>query len=407
MECILPGRVLVAPQEHYVEEFTQDISKEIGLPFSFDYSIEDILLRYDLPVKLDELRKRFGPLPRVGRVPEGHEGTAAERLRKIGHIKAACPDFAVRPHFSGLKVNQSVIDDAIAYVGAQSQATSCGDNCTIGVLDTGVDGSVLTNQGALSWVQYDVDNPLDKGGAPSDAMGHGSLVAYIINCIAPSARIISIKTITDTGSISGVLAGLYLSSVVGPCDLLNLSLSVSCDSTQCPHCSQPILASANAAQLEFLFQRFISGAGDCAIIAAAGNGYSHVAMPASFPNIIAVGDFDFRAQTPSPNSNYHDVPVDRYILAPGARPSQRESFGNLPGHKNAFPMWGTSFATAIVTGVAARYVCGLRGGQCSKAVKPSGVSLFEHLRDNFKNTAKKKWSNYDPQKHGLGAVNFP
>lgn len=405
MECFVPGRLLVAPESHFVEEDEGAISEQIGLSFSFDHSVEDILRNYGLGDAIETLRDRFGPLPRIARVPEGHEIPAAGRLLETKKFTAACPDFVVRP-LSDLSLDRSVIDDAISFVGALPRASSCGENCTVAILDTGIDGAFLNTPSALHPIQYDVEKPLDPGATPTDGFGHGSLVAHIVNCIAPAAKIISIKTMTDTGTVSGVLAGLYLSSALGPCDLVNLSLSVSCDPDLCRVCNTPGPASTSTEQLNYFFQSFLNGGRNCAILAAAGNGYAHVAMPAVFSGIFAVGDFDFRANVPSANSAYHQVPPDRYVMAPGARGSRGEAFGQRPSHRTPIQFHGTSFSTAFVTGVAARHVCTLKGGVCSSGIASPTLSLFDHLQAAFAQSVDLGWPEYDPQLHGLGALRY-
>ncbi|MGZ8409182.1 MAG: S8/S53 family peptidase [Hyphomicrobium sp.] len=405
MECFVPGRLLVAPEMHFIEEYESEISERIGLPLRFDHSVEDILSRYELPTKIDTLRDKFGPLPRVALVPEGEERAAAERVVGTGRIAAACPDFVVRP-LSGLSLDHQVIHSAITFVGARPSAPFYGENCTVAILDTGIDSTFLDIPGVLHPVQYDVENPLDRGSLPTDASGHGSLVAHIINRIAPAAQIISIKTMTSTGTVSGVLTGLYLSNALGPADLVNLSLSVSCDPDPCRVCRTPPSASTSTAQLNYFFQSFLNGDRTCAILAAAGNGYSNVAMPAVFSDILAVGDFDFPSSAPSANSAYRQVPPDRYVMAPGGRRSKGEAFGERPSHRAPLLFSGTSFSTAFATGVAARHVCAFKDGTCSSGTASPPTSLFEHIKTVFKQSADQNWPTYDPQKHGLGALRF-
>jgi hypothetical protein len=405
MECFVPGRLLVAPEMHFIEKYENEISERIGLPLRFDYSVEDILSRYELPTKIDTLRDKFGPLPRVALVPEGEERTAAERVVGTGRIAAACPDFVVRP-LSGLSLHGRVIDSAVTFVNAHPFAPVCGENCTVAILDTGVDSTFLDAPGALHPVQYDVENPLDRGSPPTDAFGHGSLVAHIINRIAPAARIISIKTMTSTGTVSGVLSGLYLSNALGPADLVNLSLSVICEPDPCRVCRTPSPASTSTAQLNYFFQSFLNGDRTCAILAAAGNGYPNVAMPAVFSDILAVGDFDFQSHAPSANSAYRQVPPDRYVMAPGARRSQGEAFGERPSHRAPVLFHGTSFSTAFATGIAARHVCAIKGGACGGGIASRPASLFEHIKSAFGQSADRSWPTYDPQKHGLGALRY-
>ena len=406
MECFIPGRIIVAPEIFGIEEYERHLAEQIGMPFNFEYSIDDIISKYEDLRTGPEGLSRFGPLPRIARIPEGRENDATQRLFRTKHIRAACPDFSVRAA-ANFSIDNSVISDAISFVNAQPVGSSCGGGCTIAVLDSGIDPSVLTAPNALHSVQYDVQDPSDNGKAPSDHSGHGSFVARIINSIAPSANLVSIKTMTnDAGSISDVLAGLYLAATAGSVDLINLSLSISCSPDPCRVCGTLPPASTNVSQLNFFFQNFLSMNGDCAVMAAAGNGYSHIALPAAFSGIFAVGDFDFKAGAPSQNSAYAQVPPDRYVLAPGARNSLGNSFGSIKSYSKPKYVHGTSFATAFATGVAARFVCSIKGGACSGGKISLPPLLFPYLRDEFEKRADKSWPGYDLQKHGLGVIRY-
>lgn len=406
MECFVPGRVIVGPKTHSVEEHESAIREQIGLPFNFEYSVEDILQRYGLADATKSLTGHFGPLPRVARVQEGTENAASDRLMRTKFFNAACPDFVVRPQPATpvLTVQKAVIDDAIDFVRAAPQGNDCGKQCTIAILDTGIDPAILATPLSLRQLQYDVDDPSDAGKSPLDPYGHGSLIAYIVNCIVPGAEIISIRTMTDTGTVSGVLAGLYLSAALGPCDLINLSLSVSCDFGTCPLCG--IQNSTNAAQLRYFFKTFLDHSRATAILAAAGNAPGHLAMPAVFPGVIAVGSFDFQNLVLPAGSIYTHVPTDRYVMAPGGGRNLSQAFGFLPSHRNQTPLFGTSFATAFATGVAARHVCSLKGGPCGPGVKPPPASLSDEIIAAFTHNAERGWPGFDPLKHGIGVLRY-
>jgi cyanobactin maturation PatA/PatG family protease len=83
------------------------------------------------------------------------------------------------------------------------------------------------------------------------------------------------------------------------------------------------------------------------IVAAAGNdGCDCLHVPAAVPSVLAVGAMDERGE-PLPSSNWGVTYRVQGVLAPGA-----DIFGAVPGRGIARKT-GTSFATAMVTGIAA------------------------------------------------------
>lgn len=144
------------------------------------------------------------------------------------------------------------------------------------------------------------------------------------------------------------------------------------------------------------------------MIAAAGNGYRHLAMPACFPGVIAVGAFDLESGQAASYSRYLHVPPERYVLAPGGRQDVGSAFA-IPLQASFRPnsgLYGTSFAAAFVTGVSARYFCSLRGGACAfEQHLPTG-DLAAYLHSRLQLTADRAWAGYTPELHGLGLVRY-
>jgi subtilisin family serine protease len=350
-------------------------------------------------------------LPMVLRVPEGREEEASGKLRTGTSVNAACPDLLIRP--SGpIVLNVDAVDEAIEFIGAGA-ADVCGTGCNIAVLDSGIDPGMLAIPGSLFPQQYDSQIPVNPGVKPDDRFGHGSLVGYIINRIAPAAKIFSVKVMDSTGAIGSLISGLYLAEATGPCHLLNMSLSVSCDGEPCPVCGTNVPAGVNAEQFRYFFKQFSQGksAQGSAFIAAAGNHERHLKMPASFPEVLAVGSFDLDSRQPAEESRYHHVPPDRYILAPGGRHSGEKTLARAPGQSFSSndALFGSSFATAFVTGVAARLICRDVGrGPCAMGAPPPSWQshlaerLFSHLRE----TADRGWAEFDPELHGFGLLRY-
>ena len=401
MDCLVPGRVLISPALENLKEYRSTISEYLGMPFDIEYSIRDVLDNVS-ERKLEERDLRRRPYPLVGRIPEGEEQIAAVRLAESKFAKAACPDFTVTPS-SNVQPDMKTIDQAIAAIGAQARAPFCGSNCTVAILDTGVDGNLLPHPHALIPTEFDVTRPGQMGTAPRDLGDHGSLVAYIINAIAPSATLLSIRTLRPSGAASDVLAGLYLAAAQGNCDLINLSLSVQCHPGQCTVCKQRY-ASLNAAQLGFFFSSFRAAYPNCLLIAAAGNGMGlrPMAMPAAFADILAVGESDMSAKMAASAAQYQSIPASRYVLAPGGDTGQ--DLGTKQTFGGSTPLRGTSFATAFVTGVAARVVCGLKGGHCGHLGQTG--SLPQDVLGYLAANAYTGWSSFNKTQHGLGVVRY-
>jgi hypothetical protein len=413
MDCYLPGRVLILPDEH-PEELKWRLSDALNMPFEILYSVQDVLEHYGFSTAIGAIREKFGHLPFVARVPEGRGIEATEQLRNLkSYIAAACPDFVIRPS-SAIEINRSAVDRAIARLGAEPVSSQCGQGCTIAVLDTGIDPGLLGAPQALDPVQYDAQAPAQPGGAAGDSLGHGTLVGHIINRIAPAAKIVSIKTMNESGSVGALIAALYLAEAAGPCDLVNMSLSVGCEPTRCKVCGNPTSATVNSEQLGCFFSRisggWARGGSAVAMIAAAGNGYHHLAMPASFPEAIAVGAFDLDSEDVANYSRYLHVPAERYLLAPGGLQDAVSSFA-IPLRASFRPssgLYGTSFAAAFVTGIAARHICALRGGACGTLRPTSRATddVVTHLRLRLAENADRSWASYNAEVHGLGLVRY-
>ena len=294
-------------------------------------------------------------------------------------------------------------------MGAKPGGNQCGRDCTVGILDWNRP-KLVSVPASLHQKQYDTLAPSGGGTALSDPIGHGSLVARIVNAVAPAAQLISVKTFGQTGTISSVIAGLYLAHAAGPCDIFNLSLKVSCDPDACAVCGTPGAATINIGQLGYFFRTFMQGAANSVLVAAAGNNVSHLTLPAAFDDVIAVGSFDYG--TRSPISLYKHVPSVRDVLAPGGQNAQGQAFASRAGFAGPQYMHGTSFAAAFVTGFAAKVVCNWKGGAgCGTPLKakpalPPVSSLLATVLGEIDVRADKTWTGFQPALHGLGAVYF-
>jgi hypothetical protein len=149
---------------------------------------------------------------------------------------------------------------------------------------------------------------------------------------------------------------------------------------------------------------------DTVLIAAAGNNVSHLTLPAAMDDVIAVGSFDYNNR--SPISSYKHVPSNRFILAPGGQNGPGNAFASRPRFNQPEYLHGTSFATAFVTGFAARVACSWKGGpSCGTRLQghPAasfGSGLLATILGEIDAKANKAWVGFDPALHGLGAIRF-
>lgn len=403
MECFVPGRLIVGPDpeadsSEYLLDELRDIS---GGNFELDFNFAEVLAANEVFPEFHEK----GALPFVGRVPEGSEWEFAERLGDHPVVKAAIPDFTVRPSASCI-LNPGAINAALKQIGGIPPGVQCGGGCRIAVLDTGVDSALLSNA-KVSPMQMDARNPHAAMAAPSDTNGHGTTVAAIIAAVAPGAEIVPIKVLDGTGSISNVLVGLYLArNAHRTCDLINLSLSIDCWSNNCPQCYARAAAMAQP-QLEFLFAGALRGSGDVVAIAAGGKNIKSLAAPAIFPDVIGVGSFDYGSNTPK--SSFPNVPSTRYVMAPGGEPNANDCFGDTGAAGLSRYLEGTSFATAFVTGFAARVVCNLKRSDCGSALKQPGgrrSDYFQSIVAELAARSDRSFAAFDSNLHGIGALRF-
>lgn len=401
MDCYFPGRVIIGPNPESSEasQLAEILSGEFRGDFEYDFGVQDILLKNGL-----EIPTEWGSyLPFVGRISEGAEEEMSERLMGFRGVGSAIPDYLTYP--AGISIDSKNIDQCLADIHGSPPSQGCGQGCVVGLLDTGVDPTVASSA-QLHPVQYDALDPSHAGSSPNDSSGHGSTIAEIIGRCAPASKIVSVKTIDRNGTISSAVAGLYMAAASGPCHVLNLSFSVACTGTRCRYCKKPGHTAMNPAQLEYFFQIFLQQYPNTVLVSAAGNASSNVAYPAKCDNVIAVGSFDYAAQ--SNVYSYPDVPSGRFVLAPGG--SKTVPFGqSATGFSSDF-FHGTSFAAAFVTGFAARSVCGWLNPSCGSQFVSGppglGVGLSAAVLQAIAKRSDTSWHGYNSGDHGLGAIRF-
>lgn len=404
MDCYEPGELLIVPVRGGVEEIFEMYAETFKEKLDVVYSVEDMLKYYHLFSK--PIYKRFGAFPFVARVPEGEETAYAKRFQKNSKIHACIPNYYVQPHQTFPEINSENVERIISLLDCKADSTICGKDVKIAIIDTGVKPDILPHAQSLHPVQYSTDKKIDssKGPVPFDPIGHGSTVAHIINTIAPSSEILSIKAMENIGNIGGLISAIYLAEAEFEPDIYNLSLSLSCEPENCAVCGAERAIAINEFQVQTLFDLILNRGKESIkkplIVAAAGNRVKKVSMPACFPNVLGVGSFDIDKEDRATYSYYEEVPEKGFILAPGGLNDiynciARKGSGEWDRRGTFF---GTSFSTAFVTAISARYLSDIK----SSIIARANLDCRELLLLCLKGSARKGIANYSANTHGLG-----
>jgi subtilisin family serine protease len=187
------------------------------------------------------------------------------------------------------------------------------------------DGIAFVNQSTAAILEQSTAAILESAQIPA-AFGHGTMVAGLVHLVAPTAAIMPLKAFRADGSaaLSDLVSAIYY-AVDNGATVINMSFTLTAPSRA-------------------LWDAIAYAAGrQVVLVAAVGNdGSEMTTYPASWPGVIAVAATtmaDRRAEF----SNYGSR-VD--LSAPG-----EALITPYPGNHYA-AAWGTSFATALVSGAA-------------------------------------------------------
>lgn len=263
------------------------------------------------------------------------------------------------------------IEDVLQATGVYQlwQKGYLGENSRIVICDTGVTNSLAA--------KHNISQESIGGLSAEDEDGHGSAVAELIMRICPKAEMTSVKVLNShsNGELFDLISGLssliyYDNAIVNmsigvfPQHLKNLGVSLISFKESITNIAKGVTDKKNF------------------LIAAAGNdSSSQLRWPAAANNILAVGSHNTAYQL-SQFSNYENK-ASNFILSMGGDVrnfDQRiEELGKY-GYGLSRSMYGTSFSTAIASGVSGL----LTGCDWFRQMSiPSRISLFRnHCRKN-------------------------
>jgi hypothetical protein len=413
--CSGSGEILVVPREGGVPAAKRDEGEAPG-PGGVISSWEEFF-GFSSGEDADEaMRERMHNLrsrPYVAAVQEERVEEELERLREDPRIVTATRNWRVSlaSPLTDIKGGASVdLTEIARFLGRAGLLSGwhpdppVGPPVRVGVLDSGVDPSAVC---------CDVLDPLQIDAAalgsalrtnPHDPHGHGSVVAGIIHLLAPTARITSVRCFgRGAASLSDVVYGLLFARLLDePIDIFNMSFSVDFSVDRCPKCKFTLATRDERTALRNLFHHLRTELDDRPIfVGAAGNTGGLVAIPAALEGVIAVGSTGASPPgSPQPEPGYDQVPA-AFLLAPGG--SEAAPVATPRGLFAKGASFGTSFATAVVSGVLAALLgstsvpgAGVIEGR-NEARRQAAVEALRHV-------ARTNFADYEPERYGMGVI---
>jgi len=158
-----------------------------------------------------------------------------------------------------------------------------------------------------------------------EAFGHGTMVSGVLHLVAPTARILPLKSFGPDGSgyLSNILRAIYYAAQNGA-NIVNMSFDLTTY-------SQELANAVNSAQKQGIV--FVASSGN--------DGQMTLVYPAGLPNVMGVASTNYQDQR-SAFSNYGYQIV--WVAAPGEAVITTYPFGTYAA------AWGTSFSAPMVSG---------------------------------------------------------
>jgi len=202
-----------------------------------------------------------------------------------------------------------MLDLPSGYTAPESPCT----NCTPGKV----------NQHSIAMVDQHSIAMVDGPGY--EAFGHGTMVAGVLHLVAPTARILPLKSFgpDGSGSLSNILRAIYYASQNGA-DVVNMSFDLK-------DYSQELATAVSSAQQKGII--FVASSGN--------DGQMEMVYPAGLTNVMGVASTNYQDQR-SAFSNYGYQIV--WVAAPGEAVITTYPFGTYAA------AWGTSFSAPMVSG---------------------------------------------------------
>lgn len=228
---------------------------------------------------------------------------AVAALAARSDVQFAEPEFVVRKQDSCAPISAVCTDVNYTQVLGMARAHNYGEGqgVIVGVLDTGMDATVIANGSPLFPNIIIGSNFVTPGTPPvdDDAVAHGTIVAGILQAAAPGAKLFISKVLDGNSRGSEVLAARGMREVaLGGAKVINISLG-----------------SPNQSQWMIRYLNTIQSAGIILVAAAGNQGNSIRYYPAAHIGTIAVGNTN-SSDVRDPSSNFGASWVN--IAAPGA-----------------------------------------------------------------------------------------
>lgn len=321
----------------------------------------------------DRLRdlEGFTPPPRLRheyhlvRVPEGQELEAINRILNLyngksgyGRIVAAEPNVWARISSPGpLDTPFTPGNDHTTYWKMMKldrvPSTVSGKGVKIAIIDNGIDSSCVSPS-----LYYDVELSPPGPGTPNLTNGHGNAMATLIKGVAPDAEISAIKSDDSSGDISlwNILTAVHIAALEIKTDIVNMSVGINNIPLTCPHCGASKLVRLLAYDhlLDDIAKISPAANGPPIYVAATGNDRktSDFDFPASQGQTVAVGSVNAKSYR-SDFTNYGTANHKWHVMAPGGEKSGNSVTENVGESQNHEKCYGTSPATAYVSGALA------------------------------------------------------